>query len=52
ARKMYTEGDLDVGMISCGQGVGLVKDIPTVKELLDRIMNEAEEVIKRLKKLS
>ena len=52
ARKMYTEGDLDVGMISCGQGVGLVKDIPTVKELLDRIMKEAEEVIQRLKKIS
>ena len=52
ARKMYTEGDLDVGMISCGQGVGLVKDIPTVKELLDRIMKEAEEVIQRLKRIS
>ena len=52
ARKMYTEGDLDVGMISCGQGVGLVKDIPTVKELLDRIMKEAEDVIQRLKKIS
>jgi len=52
ALKMYKEGDLDVGMISCGQGVGLVKDIPTVKELLDRIMKEAEETIDRLKKIS
>ena len=52
ARKMYTEGDLDAGMVSCGQGVGLVKDIPTVEELLDRIMKEAEEVIQRLKKIS
>jgi nitronate monooxygenase len=52
ARKMYIEGDCDVGMISCGQGVGLVKDIPTVKELLDRIMKEAEEVIQKLKKMS
>ena len=52
ARKMYIEGDLDVGMISCGQGVGLVKDIPTVKELLDKIIKEAEEVIQRLKKIS
>ena len=52
ARKMYIEGDLDAGMVSCGQGVGLVKDIPTVKELLDRIMKQAEEVIQRLKKIS
>ncbi|KKN58496.1 hypothetical protein LCGC14_0551700 [marine sediment metagenome] len=52
ALKMYKEGDLDVGMVSCGQGVGLVKDIPTVKELLDRIMKETEEVIQKLKERS
>jgi NAD(P)H-dependent flavin oxidoreductase YrpB (nitropropane dioxygenase family) len=52
ALKMYNEGDLDAGMVSCGQGVGLVKDIPTVNELLDRIMKEAEETIQRLKKIS
>ena len=49
ARKMYKEGDLDVGIVSCGHGVGLIKDIPTAKELLDRIMKEAEDVINRLK---
>ena len=48
AQEMYRNGDLDIGIVSCGQGVGLVKDIPTVKELLDRIMNEAEEVVSRL----
>ncbi|MFW9874570.1 MAG: NAD(P)H-dependent flavin oxidoreductase [Candidatus Thorarchaeota archaeon] len=52
ALRMYKEGDLNVGMVSCGQGVGLVKDIPTIKELLDRIMKEAEDVIQRLKNLS
>jgi nitronate monooxygenase len=48
AEKMYREGDIDAGMVSCGQGVGLVQDIPTVKELLDRIMKEAEETINKL----
>ena len=52
ARKMYYEGDLDAGLVSCGQGVGLIKDIPTVKELLDRIMKEAEETIHRLNKIT
>ena len=52
AQKMYDEGDIDIGVVSCGQGVGLVKDIPTVKELMDRIMGEAEEVISRLNKIS
>jgi nitronate monooxygenase len=51
AEKMYREGDIDAGMVSCGQGVGLIKDVPTVKELLDRIMKEAEEVIGRLNKM-
>ena len=50
ARKMYEEGDLDVGMTSVGQGVGFIHDIPTVAELFERIMKEAEETIKGLKK--
>lgn len=52
AEKMYKEGDIEAGMVSCGQGVGLIKDVPTVKELLDRMMNEAEEVISKLQKIS
>lgn len=48
AKKMYNEGDLDVGIISCGQGIGMAHDIPTVKELFDRIMGEAADVAKRL----
>jgi nitronate monooxygenase len=50
--EMYKEGDIDHGVVACGQGVGLAKDIPTVQELLDRIMVEAEEVISRLDKIS
>ena len=52
ALKMYREGDIDAGMVSCGQGVGLAKDIPTVKELLDRMMKEAEETIQKIKIIS
>lgn len=48
AKKMYNEGDLDVGIISCGQGIGMAHDIPTVKELFDRIMGEAADVAKGL----
>ena len=48
AKKMYNEGDLDAGIISCGQGVGMVHDIPTVKELLSRFMAEATDVAKGL----
>ena len=46
AKKMYRDGDLDAGVISCGQGIGLAHDIPTVKELFDRIIGEAESVVR------
>ena len=49
AKKMYKYGELDMGMVSCGQGVGLGHDIPTVKELFDRIMKESEEIVKNFK---
>ncbi len=48
ARKMYNEGDVALGIISCGQGVGMARDIPTVRELLDRIMIEATDIAQRL----
>jgi NAD(P)H-dependent flavin oxidoreductase YrpB (nitropropane dioxygenase family) len=48
AKKMYDTGELAEGVVSCGQGVGLCHDIPTVQELFDRIMSEAEEILARL----
>lgn len=44
ARKMYQEGLIDIGMISCGQGIGVCRDIPTVKTLFDRIISEASQI--------
>ena len=42
--KALETGELDKGLLSSGQVVGLVRDIPTVKELIGRIIQEAEEV--------
>lgn len=42
ARLMYDEGDVDKGILACGQGIGLTHDIPTLKELFDRMAAEAE----------
>ena len=38
---------MDAGAWSCGMVVGLIHDIPTVKELIDRIMSEAEQIIRK-----
>jgi NAD(P)H-dependent flavin oxidoreductase YrpB (nitropropane dioxygenase family) len=45
--KVMVDGEMDAGAWSCGMVVGLIHDIPTVKELIDRIMAEAEAIIRR-----
>src|SRR6476619_6535919 len=44
--KVMIEGDMDAGAWSCGMVVGLIHDIPTVKELIDRIIADAERLIR------
>jgi len=43
-RNLLETGDIKNGLLTAGQVIGLVRDIPTVKELVDRIITEAEEV--------
>lgn len=42
---VYENGDPDYGIWSAGIALGLIKDIPTCEELLNRMEREAEEVI-------
>ncbi|HLG83651.1 MAG TPA: nitronate monooxygenase family protein [Bradyrhizobium sp.] len=44
--KVMIDGDMDAGAWSCGMVAGLIHDIPTVKELIDRIMLDAERIIR------
>ena len=44
--RIMGEGDVDAGAWSCGMVAGLIDDIPTVAELIDRIMSEAERLIR------
>jgi NAD(P)H-dependent flavin oxidoreductase YrpB (nitropropane dioxygenase family) len=43
--KLLEAGEVDNGLLSVGQVIGLVRDIPTVKDLIDRTIKEAERVI-------
>ena len=45
-KEMLEDGQMDKGVLSAGQSMGLIHDIPTCRELLDRIMAQAEEIIK------
>ena len=40
-------GDMDAGIWSAGQTQGLIHDIPTCKELVERLMSEAEGIIRK-----
>jgi NADH:quinone reductase (non-electrogenic) len=44
--RIMLEGQMDAGAWSCGMVAGLIHDIPTCKELVDRIMAEAETIIR------
>ncbi len=45
------EGDLIEGELEAGQGVGLIKDIPTTKDLFERLLKEVEDTQRKLKSM-
>lgn len=48
-RTVFTSGDLEAGIWAVGQTQGLIHDVPTVADLLERMVSEAESLIaKRL----
>lgn len=45
-RQALENGDIDAGLIWAGQIQGLIHDIPTCRELLDRIVADAEAIVR------
>lgn len=45
-QKMLEEGDMEKGVLSAGQCMGLIRDVPSCRELLDRVMAQAEGIIR------
>ncbi|MEV5761507.1 nitronate monooxygenase family protein [Streptomyces tendae] len=44
-RRVFEDGDLDAGIWSAGLAQGLINDVPTVRDLVRRIVAEADELI-------
>jgi nitronate monooxygenase len=44
--RIMQQGEINVGAWSCGMVAGLIHDVPTVKDLIDRIMSEARDIIR------
>lgn len=47
-RELFIEGHLEAGVAPCGQAVGLIRDIPDVKEIIEGIISEARLIGQRL----
>ncbi len=45
-KEMLDDGDMEKGVLSAGQSMGFIHDIPSCQELLDRIMAQATNIIK------
>ncbi len=44
--KIMLDGEMDAGVWSCGMVAGLIHDVPTCKELIERVMAQAESIIR------
>ena len=49
-KRMYEGGDLDAGVIPCSQSIGLIHEIKTVTQVIDGMMQEASDILRRLGK--
>ncbi|MFI6926123.1 NAD(P)H-dependent flavin oxidoreductase [Nonomuraea spiralis] len=47
-RAAMVDGRPDLGVMAAGQAVGVIGDLPSCAELIDRVLAEAEDVLKRL----
>ncbi len=45
-KEMLEQGDMETGTLSAGQCMGLIRDVPGVEELLDRIVADAEKAVR------
>lgn len=50
--KAWTEGDTDLGALGCGQVIGLIEDVLPAKQIIERIINEANDIVSRLYKVA
>ena len=50
-KELMETGNINAGVLACGQVIGLIQDAPSVQEIMDRIMSEAQETRQKLQLL-
>ena len=47
-QKVLFEGEVEAGVVACGPVAGLIKDVPSVKQIIDRMVKQGQDIVKRL----
>lgn len=47
-QKVIFEGDVNAGVVACGPVAGLINDVPSVKQIIDRIVKQGQEIVESL----
>lgn len=47
-QKVLFEGDVDAGVVACGPVAGLINDVPSVKQIIDRMLKQGQDIVERL----
>jgi nitronate monooxygenase len=50
-KEAWEKGDVDFAPLMVGQSIGLIRDIPTCRELIERMATEAEECLERARRM-
>jgi len=50
-KQAYNSGDVDMGIISVSEGIGIIDDVKSVKEIMDDVVAEAEQTLAKLNKI-
>lgn len=48
-KRMFNGGEIDAGILACGQGIGMCREILSVEELFSQMMTRAVEISRNLK---
>ncbi len=49
-QKVLFEGEVDAGVVACGPVAGLINDVPSVKQIIDRMVKQGQDIVKGLYK--
>ena len=49
-QKVLFEGEVDAGVVACGPVAGLINDVPSVKQIIDHMVKQGQDIVQHLYK--